>query len=997
MKQNHPQARPRHIHSIAALTLAGALSIATTAVLLAQTAPAPSLDAVHKNFIDPPNDSRPIVRWWWFGPAVVKPEILRELQQMKADGIQGAELAFEYPLVLDDPSKDLKNLPFLSPEMLDDVAYAQSEGRKLGLRIDLTLCSGWPYGGPSVPLEEAVGRLRVAQLPVAAGTTSVTVPTLQADETLISAAIANPATPTAALAPVLDLAAPPPPTPRSVVPGYAPPPPADAAPDAAGSAAASAGTPAGGPQGPGGRGGPGGPGGFPGGRGGRGGGRGPQTPTFDAASAKPLTVTGSTAVVDPSDKPRVAVFFIAGHSKMMVKRAAFGAEGYVIDHFSHDAVQHYLKNVGEPLIGAFGNTPPTAIFSDSLEVAESGGSDWTPNLPAEFLKRRGYDLLPHLPELAAGGSVAADNVRHDYGKTLTELINENYLTQVNDWALAHHTKFRSQTYGAPAVSFSSQNLAGLIEGEGPQWRAFSTLRWASSANHVFDHPVTSGETFTWLHDPVFRAIPLDMKEEADIDFIMGENQIMCHGWPYSPPDGEVPEPGWSLYVASSFNNHNPWHPVMPAVTSYIGRMSYLLRQGKAANQVAILLPTDDAWASFAPGRISVTADMARYVTPTLMSTILNAGYNVDYIDAEAIDKVGIKNQVLVVPPTDRIPVETLGKIAAFVAAGGKAIAIGHLPTLTPDGKPLKAKMSEIAVVADEASLAKALPAAAPPDFVATGMDDATKAVVGFIRRKLPNADAYLVVNTSNKPVDLTATFATTHKNAAEWDVDTGDATPASAAGQAVHLEAYGSRVYVFSDAPSAAHPINAGNLNVKLDISNGWNVSFTGLNKTLNYLVPTDWTADPATKNYSGEAVYTREVNLPNPATFPVYLEVDGGKPTPAPGRFGGHVYAYYDPPIQAAALVSINGQFVGTLWHPPYKLDVTKLLKVGTNTIEIRVYNTAINAWAALPPHDYAPLIAKYGDRFQMSDLNLIAPVPSGLLGQVSIVTTADTTPPKQ
>jgi hypothetical protein len=37
---------------------------------------------------------------------------------------------------------------------------------------------------------------------------------------------------------------------------------------------------------------------------------------------------------------------------------------------------------------------------------------------------------------------------------------------------------------------------------------------------------------------------------------------------------------------------------MPAVTAYIGRMSYLLRQGKPANQVAVLLPTDDAWASF---------------------------------------------------------------------------------------------------------------------------------------------------------------------------------------------------------------------------------------------------------------------------------------------------------------------------------------------------------------------------------------------------------------
>ena len=117
-----------------------------------------------------------MVRWWWFGAAVEKPEILRELQQMKANGIGGAELAFVYPQVPDDPSRGLKNLPFLSPAMLDAVNYAQAQGRALGLRIDVTLCSGWPYGGPAITLEEAAGRLRIAEVPVAAGGTFVAVP-----------------------------------------------------------------------------------------------------------------------------------------------------------------------------------------------------------------------------------------------------------------------------------------------------------------------------------------------------------------------------------------------------------------------------------------------------------------------------------------------------------------------------------------------------------------------------------------------------------------------------------------------------------------------------------------------------------------------------------------------------------------------------------------------------------------------------------------------------
>ena len=208
----------------------------------------------------------------------------------------------------------------------------------------------------------------------------------------------------------------------------------------------------------------------------------------------------------------------------------------MLDPFSRKAVAEHLKAVGEPLVKAFGATPPYAIFSDSLEAY---GADWTPALPEEFARRRGYDLMPRLPELVKGGTPEAANLRHDYGRTLTELVNENYLIQINTWAKAHHTQFRSQTYGEPAVSFSSQRLVDLAEGEGPQWKAFSTLRWATSANHVFGRDITSGETFTWLHSPVFRATPLDMKAEADIDFIMGENQLIFHGWPYSPPPGKV--------------------------------------------------------------------------------------------------------------------------------------------------------------------------------------------------------------------------------------------------------------------------------------------------------------------------------------------------------------------------------------------------------------------------------------------------------------------------
>src|ERR1035437_1488259 len=53
------------------------------------TAGAKNIAEIYQKVITPPDDARPMVRWWWFGTAVEKPEILHELEQMKADGIGG--------------------------------------------------------------------------------------------------------------------------------------------------------------------------------------------------------------------------------------------------------------------------------------------------------------------------------------------------------------------------------------------------------------------------------------------------------------------------------------------------------------------------------------------------------------------------------------------------------------------------------------------------------------------------------------------------------------------------------------------------------------------------------------------------------------------------------------------------------------------------------------------------------------------------------------------
>ena len=380
----------------------------------------------------------------------------------------------------------------------------------------------------------------------------------------------------------------------------------------------------------------------------------------------------------PRRRQRTATFFISSQTRQTVKRPAVGAEGWVLNHYDTAALQAHFKAVGEPMLKALAKTPPYAIFSDSLEVYNS---DWTGDFLAEFQKRRGYDLTPYLPALAGDIGPETGAIRHDWGLTLSELCDDQYLQPLNAWAKAHGTKFRSQTYGIPPVTLSSQRFVDLPEGEGTQWKRFSTTRWASSANHLYGRPVTSSETWTWLHSPVFRATPLDMKAEADLHFLQGVNQLVAHGWPYTPPS--VPEPGWRFYAAAVFNQHNPWWIVMPDITTYLQRVSWLLRQGTPATDVAVYMPTHDAFAGFTLGRDSVNQAMEGLIGPNLVPAILDAGYNFDFTDDGAIAAKGITHKILIVANVERIPLATYQKIAEYAAKGGHVIFTKRLPSLAP--------------------------------------------------------------------------------------------------------------------------------------------------------------------------------------------------------------------------------------------------------------------------------------------------------------------------
>jgi hypothetical protein len=91
--------------------------------------------------------------------------------------------------------------------------------------------------------------------------------------------------------------------------------------------------------------------------------------------------------------------------------------------------------------------------------------------------------------------------------------------------------------------------------------------------------------------------------------------------------------------------------------------------------------------------------------------------------------------------------------------------------------------------------------------------------------------------------------------------------------------------------------------------------------------------------------------------------------------------------PIREAAQIYVNEKLAGVVWRPPFRLDVTGYLREGENELRIVVGNTAINSLAGQSLPDYRLLWQRYGKLFTPQDMENLHPLPSGILGPVTLI----------
>lgn len=901
------------------------LALAAAPLCLAQQ---PGAASLLESFANPPDDARVMMRWWWFGPAVTREGLAREMRAMREGGIGGFEVQPVYAFELDNEERGIRNVPYMSEEFLDLLRFTADEAQRLGLRFDLTLGSGWPFGGPHIRLADSSGALRIERVKPAPGQRRVTLPDLRGGEKLLAAFAVQ----------AEEIA---PSSPR----------------------------------------------------------RRPQYRLAGDARKLSNIRDGALWLPDGFQSDESVWFFLSSFTGKLVERSAVAADGFILDHYRREALQIHLRSIGEPLLRALGpNRLPYAVFCDSLEV---DNSDWTPNFLREFRERRGYDLSPYLPLLAS--NAAAPDLRHDWGKTLSELLTEEFLDPLYAWSQDHGVKLRMQAYGAPPATLGATARVDLPEGESSHWKTLTPSRWASSGAHIYGRPVASAETWTWLHSPVFRATPLDMKAEADRHFLQGVTQLVGHGWPYTPEG--IADPGWHFYAAGVFNDKNPWWIVMPEVMRYCRRVSHLLRQGAPANDVALYLPTDDAWSDMALGEGNLIRMIERRMGSEIIEAIVDAGYGFDLFDDEALARAGAVEQgalrlgdnrypIVVLPALETIPPDTLAKLDAARQAGATVVAVGQAPQRAPgrlasepEHKLVQELAANLRLLDGPNSLPDALRTALAPDV------DAPAPALGFLHRRAADAEIYFLANTGNRPIQTTARFRIPGESLAPewWDPFTGEASGAAVAQRSgasvsinLDLEPYGSRVVVFRRAAAAPQPAPTPKLSER-DLSRDWRVRFRPHGPAVTMDRLRSWTDDLPTRYFCGVATYEKTFEAQEGTRF----VLDFGEPAevePPPAGAPG-MRALLEGPVREAAVVWLNGKRVGSVWKPPYRLNLSAHILPGTNELRIEVANLAVNqkAGQALPNRRFLNWI--YTERFTDQDMDKIRPEPAGLLGPVRLL----------
>ena len=673
------------------------------------------------------------------------------------------------------------------------------------------------------------------------------------------------------------------------------------------------------------------------------------------------------------------------------------ATGLEVDKLDADAVQRYYRNYLNMYQDASHGRLGGIISHIMIDSYEARCQNWTPDMPAEFSRRRGYSLIPWLPALAGDVVESAERTERflfDFRRTIEELTAESHYDAVDavlaEYGLKRHTEAQeySRVYNAdgmdvrrnadiPMASFWMREFYSSYPCEE------ADMREAASVAHIYGQNIVASESFTTNgEDPdgygrrrAWTQHPGNLKAAGDAAMASGLTRFIIHSNVHQPSDDRFPGLTLGKY-GMAFNRHSTWADEAKVWTDYLSRSTYLLSQGRFAADVAVFYgETTNAVARFKFERPLVPQGHAYdFVNRTVLTDVLK-------IDGDRlVTGSGMAYRILMIDrEVEYMTMEVLRRLREIADAG--VLIVGAPPrswcNLDGDAGEFEALVDDIwhsgrMNVVAESQMEMALRGLGiRPD---VEFLNPTGADIRFVHRHLDNGELYWIANIDPdyrdldvsfdvcglKPVILHADNGTTEE--AGYSIRDGRTTVT------LHMVPDDAQFILFEgEAVETEHTVPARQERGSVTVPDGWDVTFQAgrgapASIRMESLSRLDRYPEAGVKYFSGTACYTKSFDF-SPENGREYI-IDLGE-------------------VHDLARVFLNGRDLGLAWKEPFRLDASCALQEGTNTLEIRV----INSWHNRIIGDLQPGAEKVTyTAYQFYDAS--SPLrESGLVGPVRII----------
>ena len=882
--------------------------ILTLSLLVTSLTMVSSEVTLESGFTNPPAQSRAYTWWHWMDGNITREGITADLEAMAETGIGGA-LIFNLAGPVHNCDTPLGPVKYFSPEWFDRMKFAASEAGRLGLELGMQNCAGWATsGGPWVTPEIAMQRLTSAETRVWGGQS-------------IKIKLPHPEFQEGYYRDIAVFA-----IPLEMDTGFR-----------VTKWQSKAGQ----------RGGP--------------NGRQPdlrqKKGNYPAIPLKSildishhLNPDGILSWDVPAGQWRIIRL---GHTPTGARNnpAPKLGTGLEIDKLRRDSLDLHWKKGIQPVLDHLGPLAGKVLKQILVDSYEAGLHHWTPNMREEFKKRRGYDPTPYLLALTGRpieSAAVTERFYWDFRRTISDLFAENYYGYFADLCHERGLEFLCEPYTSCFEGLAVAAKTDIPTGE--FWcdgSYSSSLRTAASIAHINGRRYAAAEAFTagpkigrWQNHPG------TLRRTGDLAWTKGINRFVLHSYAHQPWLDQFPGMTMGQY-GTHFGRNNTWWKPGGAWMQYIARSQFLLQSGEFGADV--LCFAGNAAPNGAIYRKDISA--AGYGYDSCGTDIL-AALKVD--KGDIILPTGKRYRLLVLPNHSFHTPAFARKLRDLVRAG--ATIVGPKPKHTPSLENFPASENEVLAIGEQVwgecdgvkvksnrfGKGRVFNGISPAEVLAEL--DIAPAVqlpkeMTWLHRHTADADLFFVSNQTDAAMQTTASFRAAGKVPELWDAETGTIRPADGwktSGKHVEvslsLDAEKSVFVVFRKSGKPASNTMVREWGKKpLPLTGPWNLTFQekrGAPATAKFDQLTPWNehANPGIKYFSGTA--TNAINFDLPREFlknnqEVWLDL---------GQ------------VAVMAEVRLNGKNLGVLWHKPFRVDVSKALKPGKNTLEIDVTNLWVN-----------------------------------------------------